>query len=94
MFDSMFDKFLQNVLTPVWPDRDDYITVNEENMLPDKSKNFLKRPYGDADFFTAGSVNPHHTPYDYFSVKVRKKVLCGGSYRSSTNHLEFAVFQG
>ena len=63
---------LISALTPVWPDRDDFITLNTENMRPDLRNNFLKRPYGDADFHTAGSVNHQHTPYDVLSVIVRK----------------------
>ena len=63
---------LISALTPVWPDRDDFITLNTENMRPDLRNNFLKRPYGDAEFHTSGSVNPQHTPYDTVSVIVRK----------------------
>jgi len=50
------------------PDRDDFITLNTENMRPDLRNNFLKRPYGDAEFHTSGSVNHQHTPYDVLSV--------------------------
>jgi len=31
-------------------------------------RDFQKRPYGDADFHTSGSVNHQHTPYDVLSV--------------------------
>ena len=55
-------------LTPVRHDRDDFIRVNEENILPKMKNNFVKRPYGDAGFHTAGSVDPEHTPYDLLSV--------------------------
>jgi len=50
------------------PDRDDFITLNVDNMRPDLRNNFLKRPYGDAEFHTSGSVNHQHTPYDVLSV--------------------------
>ena len=60
------------MLTPVWPDRDDHIIVNVENIMAGKEKNFYKRPLGDAAFHTPGSVNPQHTPYDVLSVIVRK----------------------
>ena len=75
-------KFRHSALTPVWPDRDDFITLNEDNMLPDQRNNFVKRPAGDADFHTAGSVNSQNTPYDVLSVILRKWVFC----ISSTNH--------
>ena len=57
-------------LTPVWHDRDSFIRVNEENILPKMKNNFEKRPYGDAGFHTAGSVDPEHTPYDLLSAIV------------------------
>ena len=60
------------MLTPVWPDRDDFITLNEENIAPDLMNNFEKRPYGDSDFHTRDSVNHQNTPYDVLSVIVRK----------------------
>ena len=64
---------LGSLLTPVRHDRDDFIRVNEENIAPDMRNNFEKRPYGDAGFHTAGSVDPKHTPYDVLSVIVRKE---------------------
>ena len=76
---SFFDQHCQisfinakSALTPVWPDRDDFITLNEENIVSDHRKNFEKRPYGDAEFHTVGSVNHQNTPYDVLSVIVRK----------------------
>ena len=54
-------------------DRDNFIRVNEENILPEMKNNFEKRPYGDAGFHTAGSVDPEHTPYDVLSVIVWEK---------------------
>ena len=51
-------------------DRDDFIRVIEENIDPKMKNNFVKKPYGDAGFHTAGSVDPEHTPYDVFSVIV------------------------
>jgi len=50
------------------PDRDDFITLNEDNILPDLMNNFEKRPYGDSDFHTRDSVNHQNTPYDVLSV--------------------------
>ena len=64
---------LGSLLTPVRHDRDDFIRVNEENIAPDKKTDFAKRPYGDAGFHTAGSVDPKHTPYDVLSVIVWEK---------------------
>ena len=52
------------------PDRDDFIRVNEDNILPNARNNFVKRPYGDAGFRTDGSVDTKHTPYDVLSVIV------------------------
>ena len=57
-------------LTPVRHDRDNFIRVNKENILPKMRNNFEKRTYGDAGFHTAGSVDPEHTPYDLLSVIV------------------------
>ena len=56
------------MLTPVWPDRDNFIKLNEENIAPEKKINFNKRPYGDAEFHTAGSVDHDNTPYDVLSA--------------------------
>lgn len=39
---------LGNQLTPVRPDRDDFIRVNEENIVPAMRNQFVKRQYGDA----------------------------------------------
>jgi len=50
------------------PDRDDFITLNVDNIRPGLEHHFAKRPYGDAEFHTSGSVNHQHTPYDFFSV--------------------------
>ena len=61
---------MENVLTPVRHDRDDFILVNEENIASNMRNNFAKRSYGDAAFHTAGSVDPKHTPYDVLSVIV------------------------
>ena len=59
----------------MWHDRDDFIRVNEANIDPNLRNNFVKRPYGDAGFHTAGSVDPKHTPYDVLSVIVSEKEL-------------------
>ena len=56
------------MLTPVRHDRDDFVLVNKENILPKVKDNFEKRPFGDDAFNTAGSVDPKHTPYDVLSV--------------------------
>jgi len=50
------------------PDRDEFIRINQDNILPRNMKNFEKRPFGDSFFFEVGSVNYHHTPYDILSV--------------------------
>ena len=42
------------------PDRDDYIDIIEDNILPERKKNFLK--YGDQ------LVNTHGLAYDYGSI--------------------------
>ena len=57
-----------NPLTPVWPDRDDFIDVAWDQVAPEMEGNFEKRPYGDAGFHTEGSVDPMHTPYDLISA--------------------------
>ena len=56
------------MLALVRPDRDEFIRVNEENINPLMKNNFVKREHGDADFFTTGSVNSGHTPYDVLSA--------------------------
>ena len=55
------------MLALVRPDRDEFIRVNEDNINPLMRNNFVKREHGDADFFTKGSVNSGHTPYDVLS---------------------------
>ena len=54
--------------TPVWPDRDEFIEVNFENISPKMRNNFVKRPKGNARSHAAGSVNPKNTPYDAHSA--------------------------
>ena len=61
--------FNSNLLTPVWPDRDDFIHVHNENIEEGLKLNFKKRPFGDADFGVKGSVNTGHSPYDVFSAQ-------------------------
>ena len=51
------------------PDRDEFIRINEENINPLMRNNFAKRQHGDADFFTTGSVDSGHTPYDVLSAQ-------------------------
>ena len=55
-------------LTPVRHDRDEFVRLNEENIAPKMKNNFKKRPFGDAEFHAAGSVDHGHTPYDVQSV--------------------------
>ena len=57
------------MLTPVWPDRDDFIHVNQENIEEKMKPNFEKRPFGDAEFGVKGSVNTGHSPYDVYSAQ-------------------------
>ena len=61
--------FIRNLLTPVWPDRDDFIRVHEENIKEEMKSNFVKRPYGDAEFGIKGSVDTEHSPYDALSAQ-------------------------
>ena len=50
------------------PDRDDFISVNFDNIQPGKEKNFERKPQGTSDFFEKGSVNTRNTPYDVLSL--------------------------
>ena len=50
------------------PDRDDFISVNFDNIEPGEEKNFEKRPHGTSDFFEKGSVDSKNTPYDVLSL--------------------------
>ena len=50
------------------PDRDDFISINYENIEPGEEKNFEKRPEGTSDFFEKGSVDSKNTPYDVLSL--------------------------
>ena len=50
------------------PDRDDFISVNMDNIEPGEEKNFEKRPHGTSDFFEKGSVDSKNTPYDVLSL--------------------------
>ena len=49
-------------------DRDEFVRLNEENIAPKMKNNFKKRPFGDAEFHAAGSVDHGHTPYDVQSA--------------------------
>ena len=60
--------FIWELVTPVRPDRDEFIRINEENMNPLVRNDFEKREHGDEDFFTTGSVDSGHTPYDLLSA--------------------------
>ena len=50
------------------PDRDDFISINMDNIKPGEEKNFEKRPEGTSDFFEKGSVDSKNTPYDVLSL--------------------------
>ena len=50
------------------PDRDDFIKINEDNIKPSLRKNFVKRPFGTAEFGVDGSVDTRHSPYDLLSA--------------------------
>ena len=65
--------FWLSFLTPVWPDRDKYIQLNEENIDPLKRNDFEKRIYEDSDFFAEGSVDTAHSPYDVSSAQSFEK---------------------
>ena len=50
------------------PDRDSFVDVNTDNILPGKVGNFKKRLQGYSDYFEEGSVNSQNSPYDVLSV--------------------------
>ena len=50
------------------PDRDDFISVNMDNIQLGKEKNFEIRKHGTSDFFEKGNVNSKNTPYDVLSL--------------------------
>ena len=50
------------------PDRDDFISVNMDNIEAGKEKNFEKRLEGTSDLFEKGSVDSRNTPYDVLSL--------------------------
>ena len=50
------------------PDRDDFISINYDNIKPGKETNFEKRRHGTSDFFEKGSVDTKNTPYDVLSL--------------------------
>ena len=52
----------------MWPDRDDFIRINKDNIREELKKNFEKRPYGDAEYGAKGSVDTKHSPYDVSSA--------------------------
>ena len=50
------------------PDRDDFITIHKENIVSGMVKNFERRNYSRADFFSEGDVDHMNTPYDVSSL--------------------------
>ena len=52
------------------PDRDNFISINYDNIEPGEEKNFKKRPPGTSAFFKkgSGSVDTKNTPYDVLSL--------------------------
>ena len=50
------------------PDRDNFISVNMDNIQLGKEKNFEIRKHGTSDFFEKGNVNSKNTPYDVLSL--------------------------
>ena len=50
------------------PDRDDFISVNTDNIEAGKEKNFEKRLEGTSDLYKKGSVDSRNTPYDVLSL--------------------------
>ena len=59
----------ENKLTPVRHDRDEFISINEDNIDPKRKTDFDKRSYGVAGDHPVGGVDTHHTPYDFNSAK-------------------------
>ena len=49
-------------LTPVWHDRDEFISINRENIDPRMNISFKKTPY------EVEWADTQHTPYDFNSV--------------------------
>ena len=58
------------LLTPVWPDRDNFIWLTSENIAQTNKNDFKKRPFGNARSRTPGSVDTKDTPYDVRSATV------------------------
>lgn len=50
------------------PDRDNFISINEENIEEGREGNFRKRVLGYSDFFERDSVNTRNSPYDVLSL--------------------------
>ena len=53
----------------MWHDRDEFISIHEENIDPKRKTDFDKRSYGVAGDHPVGGVDTHHTPYDFNSAK-------------------------
>ena len=54
-------------------DRDEFISINEDNIDPTKRNDFVKRLYGVAGDHPVGGVDTHHAPYDFDSAKKWKE---------------------
>ena len=50
-------------------DRDEFISINEDNIDPKRKTDFDKRSFGVAGDHPVGGVDTHHTPYDFNSAK-------------------------
>ena len=65
------------------PDRNDFITIHKENIVAGMEKNFERRNYSRADFFSEGDVDHMNTLYDVSSL------LHYGPQQFSKNVLSF-----
>jgi len=54
-------------------DRDEFISINMDNIDPNRRTDFDKRSFGVAGDHPVGGVDTHHTPYDLLCQKVRRE---------------------